>query len=56
VLSEAENCVLENMLRKERQSHEMFSGILREMNKVIQNQEDEVKETLNVEVPSWINS
>lgn len=54
VYSEGERLVVSNMLRKERQAVELYDGIIREMNSVL-----EAKETGNghvgrVEVPAWL--
>ena len=53
VYSESEGMVLSNMLRKERQSQEMYDGIVREMGEAVQKQREN-NSHLKVEVPEWL--
>lgn len=53
VYSEAESLVYSNMVRKERQSNEMYAGICREMNSVGK-REEESSGITKVSVPSWL--
>ena len=53
VTSEAESRVLENMMRKERRSVEMYRGIVREMGKVLENRNGDHKQK-EMELPRWL--
>ena len=53
VYSEAESLVYNNMIRKERQSDEMYAGICREMNSVVKRKE-ETNGSAKVSVPAWL--
>lgn len=54
ISTEREKLVLSNMLRKERQSDELFSGIIREMYSAISYQGK--SKTIPMELPTWLKS
>jgi hypothetical protein len=54
VYTEGEQSVVENMLRKEKQSVELYAGITREMNNAI-TVANERETKVEVELPSWLN-
>jgi len=53
VAAESEKLVMDNMLRKEKQSEEIYSGIVREMGNVLSTKE-ETGPVCKVEVPKWL--
>ena len=52
VTTERESGVLKNLLRKEKQASEMYSGIVREMNKFVSDVEE--RKGQKMEVPAWL--
>lgn len=54
VYSEAESAVATNMLRKERESDEMYAGIVREMSNASETSTYELNGHCDVELPSWL--
>jgi len=53
VTSEAERLVLDNMVRKERQSAEMYAGIVREMTNALAERNGDGS-ALEMEMPAWL--
>ncbi len=56
VYSEAEGNILSGMLRKERQSSEIYDGILRHMSEYQKEQKLDCNENVEIELPEWLVS
>jgi superfamily II DNA or RNA helicase len=56
VTTEAESLVLENLRRKERDSDEMFTRIVKNMSDFYFNDEVKYKPTKQITIPSWLKS
>jgi len=54
VSSEREKSVVDNMIKKEKQSDEMYQGIVREMSDFQLNKTQKIIETEKTEIPKWL--
>jgi hypothetical protein len=56
VFSQAEMRVVNSMLRKERQSVELYDGVIRQMNEVLKMNENGQDKSIEMELPTWLSN